>query len=176
MIVAVLCLFFTLVWTTREPWHYDTGLYHAQAIRWIEEYGVVPGLGNLQMRFAYNSAFMSLQALFSLGWLVGQSLHSLNGFFCFAALTWALTTIRVRSTEERKAWQTSDWLKTAMVIYIVIARNSISSCGTDILSMLLLLYVGAKWCEAAEREEKSLNPWCFCCLLSVYALTVKLSA
>ncbi|MGN0277902.1 MAG: LIC_10190 family membrane protein [Lachnospiraceae bacterium] len=176
MIVAALCLFFTLVWTTREPWHYDTGLYHAQAIRWIEEYGVVPGLGNLQMRLAYNSAFMSLQALFSLGWLVGQSLHSLNGFFCFAALTWALTTIRVRSTEERKAWQTSDWLKTAMVIYIVIVRNSISSCGTDILSMLLLLYVSAKWCEAAEREEKSLNSWCFCCLLSVYALTVKLSA
>lgn len=176
MIVAALCLFFTLVWTTREPWHYDTGLYHAQAIRWIEEYGVVPGLGNLQMRLAYNSAFMSLQALFSLGWLVGQSLHSLNGFFCFATLTWALTTIRVRSTEERKAWQTSDWLKTAMVMYIVIVRNSISSCGTDILSMLLLLYVSAKWSEAAEREEKSLNPWCFCCLLGVYAVTVKLSA
>lgn len=176
MIVGVLCLFFTLVWTTREPWHYDTGLYHAQAIRWIEEYGVVPGLGNLQMRLAYNSAYMSLQALFSLGWLVGQSLHSLNGFLCFAALTWAFTTISVRSTEERKAWQTSDLLKVAMVIYIVLMRNTISSCGTDILSMLLLLYISAKWCEAAEREEKSLNPWCFCCLLGVYAVTVKLSA
>lgn len=133
IIVMVLCLFVTMVWTTREPWHYDTGLYHAQAIRWIEEYGVVPGLGNLQMRFAYNSAFMSLQALFSLGWLVGQSLHSLNGFFCFIGLTWALTTIRVKSS-----WQTSDLLKVAMIVYIVTVRNNISSCGTDIMSMLLI--------------------------------------
>lgn len=176
IIVAALCLFFTLVWTTREPWHYDTGLYHAQAIRWIEEYGVVPGLGNLQMRLAYNSAFMSLQALFSLEWLVGQSLHSLNGFFCFVALTWALSTIRIFDTEQKKAWQTSDLLKVAMVIYIVMERRHISSCGTDFLSMLLLLYISAKWCEASEHEEKSLNPWCFCCLLGVYAVTVKLSA
>lgn len=176
LMIGALCLFFTLVWTTREPWHYDTGLYHAQAIRWIEEYGVVPGLGNLQMRLAYNSAFMSLQALFSLKWLVGQSLHSLNGFFCFIALTWALTTIRFKDTEKRKAWQTSDLLKIAMVIYIMLERRHISSCGTDILSMLLLLYISTKWCEVAEKKEKSLNPCCFLCLLSVYAVTVKLSA
>ena len=176
LMIGVLCLFLTLVWTTREPWHYDTGLYHAQAIRWIEEYGVVPGLGNLQMRLAYNSAFMSLQALFSLKWLVGQSLHSLNGFFCFIALVWALTTISFKNTEKRKAWQTSDLLKIAMVVYIVLERRHISSCGTDILSMLLLLYISAKWCEVAEKKEKALPPWCYCCLLSVYAVTVKLSA
>ena len=27
--------------------NYDTSLYHAQSIRWIEEYGVVKGLGNM---------------------------------------------------------------------------------------------------------------------------------
>ena len=43
--------------------HVDTGLYHAQAIRWIEEYGVVCGLGNLHSRFAYNSAAFALCAL-----------------------------------------------------------------------------------------------------------------
>ncbi len=37
--------------------HYDTDLYHAQSIRWIEEYGIAPGLGNLHHRLAYNSAF-----------------------------------------------------------------------------------------------------------------------
>lgn len=177
LMIGALCLFFTLVWTTREPWHYDTGLYHAQAIRWIEEYGIVPGLGNLHMRFAYNSAFMSLQALFSLEWLIGQSLHSLNGFFCFIGLVWALTTIKNKRKDNRKStWQTSDLLKAVMVIYIVMERSHISSCGTDILSMLLLLYISAKWCEASEKGTKSLNPWCYCCLLGVYAVTVKLSA
>ncbi len=177
IVTAVVCLCITLVWTTRQPWHYDTGLYHAQAIRWIEEYGVVPGLGNLQMRLAYNSAFMSLQALFSLEWLVGQSLHSLNGFLCFIGLTWAMTTIKVKDKYRNKSvWQTSDLLKAATVIYIITQRSHISSCGTDILSMLLLLYISAKWCELAERGEQSVNPWCFCCLLGVYAVTVKLSA
>lgn len=177
IVITVFCLFLTLVWTTRQPWHYDTGLYHAQAIHWIEEYGVVPGLGNLQMRLAYNSAFMSLQALFSLEWLVGQSLHSLNGFLCFIGLTWALTTVKIRDKYRNKSvWQVSDLLKAAMVIYIVTQRSHISSCGTDILSMLLLLYISAKWCELAERRERSVDPWCFCCLLGVYAVTVKLSA
>jgi hypothetical protein len=63
-----------------------------------------------------------------------------------------------------------------MVIYIVMVRNEISSSGTDILSMLLLLYIGSKWCEKTEEETDSLNPWCFCCLAAVYAVTVKLSA
>ncbi len=174
IIAAVLCLFFTLVWTTRAPWHYDTGLYHAQAIRWIEEYGVVPGLGNLQMRLAYNSAFMSLQALFSLGWLVGQSLHTLNGFLCFIGLAYALTTIKVKKCDG--SWQTSDLLKIAMIIYIVTVRSNISSCGTDIMAMLLLLYISIKWCESMEKKTSSPNMWCFCCLAAVFAATVKLSA
>lgn len=60
--------------------HYDTDLYHAQSIRWIEEYGIAPGLGNLHHRLAYNSAFFSLQALFSWRFILGRSLHCVNGF------------------------------------------------------------------------------------------------
>ncbi len=46
----ILYAFLTLLFaygSSRGYMHYDTGLYHAQAIRWIEEYGVVPGLANL---------------------------------------------------------------------------------------------------------------------------------
>lgn len=35
--------------TSRGTIHTDTSLYHAQAVRWYEEYGVVKGLGNLQL-------------------------------------------------------------------------------------------------------------------------------
>ena len=54
---------------TRGPMHYDTDLYHAQSIRWIEECGVAPGIGNLHNRLAYNSSFFCLQALYSFGFL-----------------------------------------------------------------------------------------------------------
>ncbi|MDE5599017.1 MAG: hypothetical protein K2J04_14465, partial [Lachnospiraceae bacterium] len=53
--------------------HYDTGLYHAQSIRWIEEYGIVKGLGNLHCRLAYNSASFALSALYSFAFLGGRS-------------------------------------------------------------------------------------------------------
>lgn len=173
-IAALLFAFvFTLLWTTQDPRQYDTGLYHAQAIRWIEEYGVVPGLGNLHMRLAYNSAFMSLQALFSLGWLVGRSLHTLNGFFCLAALCYALSTVRLWGKESCRV---SDLLKCVMVIFVVQKRYDISSSGTDILAMLLILYIFIKWSEYRERDREDGILYGYLCLVSVYAVTVKLSA
>lgn len=173
MAAMALCFVLTLIWTTRSPGQYDTGLYHAQAIRWIEEYGVVPGLGNLHMRLAYNSAFMSLQALFSLGWLVGQSVHSLNGFFCLAALLYVCTTIRLWWENSLRA---SDFLKCGMVIFVVQKRYDIASSGTDIWAMLLVFYIVIKWCEFLEqgREDGVMYGWL--CLVGVYAATVKLSA
>lgn len=173
-VVAMLfCFALTLIWTTQEPGQYDTGLYHAQAIRWIEDYGVVPGLGNLHMRLAYNSAFMSLQALFSLGWLTGQSLHSLNGFFCLAALIYVCATIRLWG---ERSLRTSDFLKCVMAVFVVQKRYDIASSGTDIWAMLLVLYILIKWSEYWEsgREDGCLYGWL--CLIGVYAATVKLSA
>lgn len=36
------------------PSHFDSGQYHFGAIRWIEQFPLVPGLGNLHSRLAYN--------------------------------------------------------------------------------------------------------------------------
>lgn len=167
-----ICMVVTAVWTVQDPGHYDTGLYHAQAIRWVEEYGVVLGLGNLHMRLAYNSAFMCLQALCSLQWLLGQSVHSLNGFFCILCLGYAVMTVRIHG---ERLWRTSDLLKCFMVIYIESVRYNISSSGTDIWALLLVLYICTKWCEFTENKVESASPWCFTCLVGMYALTVKLS-
>lgn len=172
---AAFAFFFvlTLLWDIREPMQYDTGLYHSQAIRWIEEYAVVPGLGNLHMRFAYNSAFMCLQALFSLGWLVGQSLHTLNGFFCVAAIAYVCFTVRLRGDE---GCRISDLLKCVMFLFVVQKRYDISSSGTDILAMLLILYIFIKWSEFAERGERDGILYGYLCMAGMYAVTVKLSA
>lgn len=168
-----LCFMLTLLWTTRSPGQYDTGLYHAQAIRWVEDYGVVPGLGNLHMRLAYNSAFMSLQALFSLGWLVGQSLHSLNGFFCLAALVYVFSTVRLWG---EGGLRVSDLLKCAMTVFVAQKSYDISSSGTDIEAMLLIFYILIKWSEYREEGQKDGVLYGWLCLVSVYAATVKLSA
>ena len=70
-----------LMFTAESTFHYDTGLYHAQAIHWIEDYGVIKGLGFIHVRLAYNSAYFPLCALYSMRDVTGgQSLHSVSGF------------------------------------------------------------------------------------------------
>ena len=71
---------------THSPVNYDTGLYHAQTIRWIEEYPVIPGLGNLNGRFAFNSNWLLINALFSFAFLGIQSFHALPTAFFFICM------------------------------------------------------------------------------------------
>jgi len=95
---------------------YDTGLYHTQAIKWIKEYAVVPGLGNLHGRFAFNSHFFISSALFTfelnragesiliyplnassmlvfLVWLVHLVQHSINQANVLKAITYSLMAV-----------------------------------------------------------------------------------
>ncbi len=73
--LAFICLF----WSAQVPENYDTGLYHAQAIRWLEEYGTVTGLANLIPQLGYNPLLFPLAALSSFSFLGVGSSHSMNG-------------------------------------------------------------------------------------------------
>ena len=73
--------------TSHGYMHYDTGLYHAQAIHWIEDYGVVPGLANLHVRLGYNSSAFALNALYSFAFISGRSYHVTAGFWALL-LAW----------------------------------------------------------------------------------------
>ena len=122
--------------------HYDSSLYHAQSIRWIEEYGVVKGLGNLHNRFAYNSAFFCLQALFSFSFLLGKSLHTINGFIAAIFLCYALCSAKVW---KNKRVTVSDFLRLGLIAHIISESAVFSSPGSDILSVGLVLYIVFKW-------------------------------
>lgn len=160
-----------LLWTNLVPQHYDTYLYHAQAIHWAEDYGLIPGLGTLHFRLAYNSAFMPLQALFSFKWLFGQSLHTINGLVTLLILTYNILTIR----REDKI-QCSDCLKIGVMLYIAYDCIQISSPNSDTFALLLVFYICTKWVEFAEREIKNYEPYAFLSVIAVYATSLKLSA
>jgi hypothetical protein len=98
---AVLLVFLVIVSRSAfilwpPEWAIDTDLYHAQVIRWYNEYGTVPGLGNLHSRLAFNSSWFSLAALFDNGiwdarspWIM-PALALLGGiFYCLHELIFA---------------------------------------------------------------------------------------
>ena len=79
--VFVLVVIRVLYLSIGGPTESDTLLYHAQIVRWIEEYPIVPGLGNLHDRLAYNSSFHMLASFLDIGAFQDKSFHGFNSFF-----------------------------------------------------------------------------------------------
>ena len=77
-ILGIICLFSAIVYASGPATSFDTGLYHAQAVKWINEYGTVPGLGNLHHRLAFNSSWFYFAAFFDILAFDGKSYHLVN--------------------------------------------------------------------------------------------------
>lgn len=60
------------------PPAYDTGLYHLQAIEWLEQSTKVFGLANLHLRFGVNSTWFTVAAMLDLPWVGRQNVFLLN--------------------------------------------------------------------------------------------------
>lgn len=163
-----------LLLTSSAIRHYDTTLYHAQTIRWIEEYGVVKGLGNLHNRFAYNSSFFCLQALFGMKFLFGQSMHSVNGFIACFFVVYAWTSIKY--FKEKKIF-VSDFLRLCMIVYLELESTykCISSPESDFFAIGLFFYIIIKMLSFIEDNEQDTFPYALLAILGVFAVSLKLS-
>ena len=173
---AVLVLVMLLLFSygaSRGYMHWDSGLYHAQAIRWIEEYGVVPGLANLHCHLAYNSSAFVLTALYSMSFLGDQSLHTVSGFMALVLTIKGLDVVRVFT---RKKVLVSDFVKVAMLFYISIIYTEMMSPASDYFAMLFLFYIVVTWIELEERKETEITPYGMLCVLLAVNVTIKLSS
>ncbi len=157
---------------TRGALQYDTYLYHAQSIRWIEEYGVAPGIGNLHNRLAYNSSFFCLQALYSFHFVSGDSMYSMNGFIAVFMLSYA-----VLSMKAFRKWGLfpSDFLRLGLIMYLVRENVAIASPGTDLPALTLTMYILIKWLDEWEKGEREELAYGLLCLFAVYVASIKLS-
>jgi hypothetical protein len=63
-----------------SPIHYDSGLYYFQAIRWINSFPIVPGLGNLHGRLAFNQSFFTWVAVLNFHPLFNHGRSVANSF------------------------------------------------------------------------------------------------
>jgi hypothetical protein len=172
----ILTAILIIIWaycTSRGNIHYDSDLYHAQAIRWIEEYGVVKGLGNIHVRFAYNSSFFALQALYSMKFLVGKSLHAVNGFI---ALILSLEVANLVDIPKKKRINISDFARLGAFFYLTLIYDDVVSPATDYTIMCIVFYIVIKWLVLLEKKEKSYVPYSLICVACVYAVSVKLTA
>ncbi len=173
-IAVVLVLFFLFAYgTSRGLLHYDTALYHAQSIRWMEEYGAVKGLGNLHCRLAYNSASFALSALYSMAFLGGQSFHCAAGF---AAFLLACACVDIAPAIRNRRLRTSDYARVMAVYYLVNIFDEMISPASDYFMVLLAFYLVIRWLDLLEKRIADEEPYALLCVLGVFLMTVKLSA
>lgn len=159
--------------TSRGMIHYDTSLYHAQSIRWIEEYGVVKGLGNLHCRLAYNSSSFALSALYSMVFLGGRSYHCCAGFLAFILAAVCLETVEHMRAGKLRV---SDFARAMGIYYLVNIFDEMISPASDYFMVLIAFYLIIRWLDLLERQEKAVLPYALLCVLGVFLMTVKLSA
>ncbi len=173
--LGILFLFLLFAYgTSRGVIHYDTGLYHAQSIRWIEEYGVVKGLGNLHCRLAYNSSSFALSALYSMAFAGGRSYHCAAGF-----VAWILAKVcimEITGSLRQGRLRISDFARVMGIYYLVIIFDEMVSPASDYFMVLLAFYIVIRFLELAEQETKEIIPYALLCVLGVFLVTVKLSA
>lgn len=174
---AAVCLILLMAYgTSRGYMHFDTGLYHAQSIRWIEEYGVVCGLANIQARFGYNSAAFPLTALYSMREIFGQSLHATAGYFALLSSFMVLDLYKI-FTEKRIL--TSDFVRLGLLFYISVIFSEMMSPASDYYAQLLLFMILILWLDEDEKQKSTgaadAVPYGLICVLAVYAVTIKFS-
>lgn len=172
-ILASICFTLCVCLASMKASHADTDLYHAQAIRWIEECGVVKGIGNLHNRLAYNSSFMCLQALFSGSFLLNQSTHVVNGYIACMLMMFSLYSL-IRVKKERTL-KSSLLFCVIIIFYIGNTAGILSSPNSDTLALLLVLFIFQKWCQLLEENERSTLLYAILCILGVFVVSVKLS-
>ena len=173
LIFAVMTAYFA----SRGLQHTDTGIYHAQAIRWYEEYGLVKGLGNLQQHFAYNSAYLAYAAAFSMKWLIGQSLHGTNGFLQAFLCIWALYGLK---NFARHKSHLADGCRVGILLYAIVVSERIMSPATDFGTMYLVFFIVTLWtsiaCEKEGKVGEKTDLYALLCVAVVCVTTFKLSA
>lgn len=158
--------------TSHGLMHYDTDLYHAQAIRWIEEFGMVKGLGNLHLRLGYNSASFALSALYSWAFL-GKSMHTMAGYF---ALLLAWQCADLKSIVTRRHPVLSDFVRIVGIYYLFTIFDEVVSPASDYFMATMVLYIVIHWLDLYAAHERAFLPHALLAICAVYVTTIKLSA
>ena len=133
--------------------HYDTGLYGAQAVRWLITYPLVPGLGNLLAQLGFNSSvFLCIAALDQGPWR-DLAHHLFDGFLIAAIFASIIPAgLRILRTESNSS---SDWFFTLLLIPATIwaTTSKIVGTNTDLPTSIVCLAAAATLFRALEQES-----------------------
>jgi hypothetical protein len=175
LVTLLIAVVITLLSATTIPENPDTAIYHAQGIHWIENFKVVPGLGNLHERFAYNSSWLVINALFSLSFLNIQSFHILPSLLFLVCASYFFSGVFAVSGGSKRI---SDLIKYVFFIAtLLLLQTEISSPGTDFPVTLIIWIICAEWVKLLESaQELRTFEGIVLAIIAFFCATIKLSS
>ena len=161
------------------PAHSDHFLYHLQSVKWIENYAIVPGLGNLQHRLAFNNANFLTAALLNAGWLAGRSYYISNTVLAYVLMLQcglSFTRLLHSSQPLPKRHLYFTFMIPAVIWHI--STTHLPGYSPDVPVFVLQVVLGGAFLHLVERgteRQSFLRLASFIALLAAAGIAVKLS-
>lgn len=164
-----------------SPVHYDGGLYYFNSIRWLNEFPIVFGLGNLHGRLAFNSSFFSYVASLNLYPVFNHGYNLANSFLLLTLLAeccfYFVNCVSIK-VKENHALPVDRIPIFYIPVLIYMATTNISSPSTDTASTILQLLIFLHFIRDIDDNLSAQNDnsrMVFVFVMSITAITIKLS-
>ncbi|MGE5279309.1 MAG: LIC_10190 family membrane protein [Deltaproteobacteria bacterium] len=160
------------------PTYYDAGLYYLPTMRWVTSFPVVPGLGNLHVRLAYNQTYFLYLGLLE-AW-TGRGTHLANStFILISLLQFWISFLRVIKPVGRH--RPVDIFQALMLPFVAyqISWLLLTSPSPDLAVMIIAVQATSLLLQLLENHEETAprTSWLIYALfvLIVFGVTAKLT-
>ncbi|MGI9470146.1 MAG: LIC_10190 family membrane protein [Rubripirellula sp.] len=161
------------------PYRPDTANYHLAGVRWASQYPIIPGLGNLHHRLAFNNSSFLYAAMLDAGPWTHRSHHLAHGLLAVVTVLYFMS--RIPRLADKSAANYPLYLMQALFfpIAILFSYKGTTSFQPDLITFMLGLVVASLLFELLLDKQLSMEQIRLrvfaVCFLSSAALTVKLS-
>ncbi len=165
--VLFILFVFIIAYISYEPSsHHDDGLYYSQSIKWLQEYGTVKGIANLNSRMGFNSSWFILQANCGFRFLNLGLFNDLNGLIFLYMLIYSLGGINrlIKGNTSLSNIVRALFFLPLLIFHrgatddvILYNINFITSASVDVPVCMLLWLIFLLFLEAEEPGSPSFN-------------------
>ena len=168
LIIVGLCLK-----SLQAPRNFDSALYHFQTIRWLNEFPIVYGLGNLHGRLAFNQSYFNLLAFLQIEPLTSKGYAAAA---VFMILLCACSVYRLYHALSKG----NGWIVLLLVVGLGLTLDQLSSPTPDlaisVIQLQIYVYLISLFVKFERAQPIEIFPVLVLAFLAYFIVTIKISA
>ncbi len=151
----------------------DTGYYHIPLVKWLNEYGLVKGLANLQDSLGFVSGWFYYVSLFDFGLFEDLTYHVLNAL----AFVWGWVFVALMLIHFREGkYGVKDFLLIPITLLLCSKIQFIASISPQLSLSIMIFWVIYESFSLIEQKNITDAQLGYLILIAAYCVFVKLSA